>query len=275
MADETFIKVDNQISRSLGATCAVIYGLIRETYSYWKERGELVDGYCYLTMNTIHARTLYSRRTQENAIKSLVANGYVKRKVCGMPRKQFFMPVCHILQTCMSDIANKNATSSKQECHILQTCMSDIALTKTREERLDSNTREATLETTLHTREPMDEKMRELIQDVGVGLAVVTPSMLGLIESDVETYGLEWVHQAVKYSARNKARSWKYVQVVLASWARTHEPGSKPWEEVRMARSTGQSRIDTINRVMARYEAMEDDEDEAKAYENAEGIIAF
>lgn len=81
----------------------------------------------------------------------------------------------------------------------------------------------------------------------------------------VNDYGAEWVLEAVKVAALARASTIRYVEAVLRRWSSTGQP--RPWEDrpkppprVRAPRNSKKEAIDTVNRLMAEYQAQEGEE---------------
>jgi len=78
----------------------------------------------------------------------------------------------------------------------------------------------------------------------------------------VNDYGAEWTMEAIKVAALARASTIRYVEAVLRRWSTTGTP--HPWEDkpdpsprVRAPRNSKKEAIDTVNRLMAEYQAQE------------------
>ena len=81
----------------------------------------------------------------------------------------------------------------------------------------------------------------------------------------VNDYGAEWTMEAIKVAALARASTIRYVEAVLRRWSTTGTP--HPWEDkpdpsprVRAPRNSKKEAIDTVNRLMAEYQAKEGEE---------------
>lgn len=212
--------------------------MIRETYLFWESKGELVDGYCYLTELTIRKRTLYGKVTQKTAIKTLLEHGYIQRVVKGMPRRQWFK-LCDIpqsveinLQVGRNQPTSKAKTTYKQGEINLQVGRNDT-LSKTRD-----NTRNKTRveeEKTPTTQPPRIDKDNKVVKLYKSKFGLPNTKVYDDIKNAIVLYGEEWCYEALKYSIGKNKYGWNYANGTLKGWSAEHPSTSKPWEMMMYA----------------------------------------
>ena len=75
---------------ALGNDEAAIYAYLLYKNEYWKERGELDDGYFYLTVGDLYVAVHVNKRAQRSAVQKLVDVGLIDVQVGGMPPVRHF-----------------------------------------------------------------------------------------------------------------------------------------------------------------------------------------
>ncbi len=232
-----FIMADNDIMETLGGTCAVIYGIIRETYLFWQSKGELVDGYCYLTEPTIYKRTMYGKRLQRAAIKKLLEHGLIERKFCGMPRRQCFK-ILNFSQSAQMNLqvgANEPTSSYKRTDKSAQMNLqvgANVCL---------SNTRDNTRYNTRAEEGGEEGELYRNIQQYGM----LSPLLAERIKKDIDDYGIAWCKEAFEVAKRRGKANWSYAQGVIKRWEGEYGRVEKPWELERNDRKTNSNRQST------------------------------
>ncbi len=229
--DKGFLKTDNDLLEELGVASAVIYGIIRETYQFWQSKGELIDGYCYLTEPTIQKRTKLGQRAQKAAVKELELHGLIKRKVCGMPRRQYFklLNSSQSLQMQSQVTANdvtSNCKSSDKELQMQSQVTANVCLSKTRDK-----TREIILDD--KTREERGNFYRYL-QNYGM----LSAWDIDKLNDSINKYGIEWCKEAFEVAKLRGHTKWSYADGIVNNWGYKYGKADKPWELERAERKS-------------------------------------
>ncbi len=222
----------------LGGTCAVIYGIIRETYQFWQSKGELVDGYCYLTIPTVEKRTKYGKKLQKKAIESLIEHGLIERVVRGMPKRQWFklvdMPHSAPKSLSLSSkepIIELQRTQQSAQKNLLLS--SEVSLSKTRDK-----TREVILDD--KTREERGEFYRYL-QNYGM----LSAWDIEKLNDSINRYGIEWCKEAFEVAKLRGHTKWSYADGIVNKWGFKYGKADKPWELERNERAHNYNRQST------------------------------
>lgn len=232
-----FIMADNDIMETLGGTCAVIYGIIRETYLFWQSKGELVDGYCYLTGPTIQKRTQYGQEQRTTAINQLIKHGLIERKVSGMPRRQWFKILDSSQYTEIDTTVYRNQSTSIPKSIQQYT---EIDTTVYRNHPL-SNTRDNTRYNTRAEEGGEEGELYRNIQQYGM----LSPLLAERIKKDIDDYGIAWCKEAFEVAKRRGKANWSYAQGVIKRWEGEYGRVEKPWELERNDRKTNSNRQST------------------------------
>lgn len=79
-----------------------------------------------------------------------------------------------------------------------------------------------------------------------------------------QDFGYEWLVQAIKEAAMNNGRSIRYIMAILKRWRATG--AAKPWEKATRQgwsqQNSKQHAIDSVNRLMAKYDEEEGEEND-------------
>ena len=91
MFESDFVRVPRPFIRYFNLNTAVMLSEIYSEYTYWKDRDGLqAGGWFYSTVENMYYNTGLSKHQQLVACKELEANGIIKVKYHGMPKKRYF-----------------------------------------------------------------------------------------------------------------------------------------------------------------------------------------
>lgn len=85
-----YFSVNREIAREIGINATIILSEILDKYTYFEARGQLNDGWFYLTVESVEERTTLAKDAQAGAIKILKDLGLIETKQMGMPSKRHF-----------------------------------------------------------------------------------------------------------------------------------------------------------------------------------------
>lgn len=85
-----YLTVNREIARKIGINAAIFLSEIIDKFCYFEARGQLDDGWFYLTVDDAESRTTLKKDCQTGAIKILKELGFIETKQRGMPAKRYF-----------------------------------------------------------------------------------------------------------------------------------------------------------------------------------------
>lgn len=110
-----YIAVNRTLVRKYGLHAAVIIGELTSEARYWKNKGQLKDGWFFSTVENIEEATGINSYYQRAAIKKLQELGFVEVKYKGTPRKRYVRvnSTCIVHDFALEDSEDKAARQSQ------------------------------------------------------------------------------------------------------------------------------------------------------------------
>ena len=116
-----------------------------------------------------------------------------------------------------------------------KSCVTEPNVTEPNQTEYKSTERSATTE-----RVSPDGEQREIVEAVTQNICRISnPMEREMLREWSRTLPGEWILQAIKRAALNKAGSVKYVDTILQTWKARYQPDEKPWEEERWNKQRG------------------------------------
>jgi len=203
----------------------------------------------YPSLSTMEQKTQLARTTIVQAYKALMYNGIITRvgrskfhtcnytvnvNALSTTRRETTTPAANLEDVPAGQLDQSSHTTSddpvtlpvqplNQSSH---TTSDSPATLPSSVQPLDLNRPLTTLKPSNDDEEQKDAEnyLRRLYED---NLGMVTPLLAGLLRNATLTYPRGWFQPAFETAAKNKARSWKYIEAILEGW-RIHGFGSKP-----------------------------------------------
>lgn len=90
LRSDGYINISKALSFAVGIDAAVVYSELLSRRAYFKDRGSVVGGYFYNTVEDLNEGTSLTDYQQRKAIKVLVGSGLLEVVVRGVPPRRYF-----------------------------------------------------------------------------------------------------------------------------------------------------------------------------------------
>lgn len=89
LAGDGYIIINKHLAKDIGLNETILLGELASEYNYWCDRGELIDGWFYSTIENVEEQTTLSGYQQRMALKHLEDIGLVRVERKGTPAKRY------------------------------------------------------------------------------------------------------------------------------------------------------------------------------------------
>lgn len=115
LASRNFITVNKTLIQTLGIEEAIMLGELASEYDYWKNNGELEEGWFFSTVENVEENTTLTKYKQKKALDNLQKIGVLEVQRKGIPAKRYIKINEERVFEILSSKKSKNLTSGSQE----------------------------------------------------------------------------------------------------------------------------------------------------------------
>lgn len=136
LAAGNYIAVNRSLIKTFGLECAVLIGELSSESLYWKEHGQLEEGWFFSTIENVEESTGLSGYQQRKALSSLCELGIIETAQRGLPKKRYIRINFDALMKTLDDKSLKNFTTGSEETEHLELEKVDINNNKEKQKQI-------------------------------------------------------------------------------------------------------------------------------------------
>lgn len=116
LAGDGYIIINKHLAKDIGLNEAILLGELASEYNYWCDRGELIDGWFYSTIENVEEQTTLSGYQQRMALKHLEDIGLVRVERKGTPAKRYlYLDIKALNNKLLKNLTTRSEKIKEQE----------------------------------------------------------------------------------------------------------------------------------------------------------------
>ena len=137
IASSSFISVNKHVAKMFGLDAAVLIGELASESEYWRENGELNNGWFYSTIENVEEKTTLSAHKQRKALSVLQDAGIIEVEYKGLPKKRHIRINERKLLNAVGDNSQNSSITNRENFEPLD--IENLNVNKKEEEEYTNN----------------------------------------------------------------------------------------------------------------------------------------